>query len=260
MRTYHENLSPKTIAASALVQWTSTDVPDPSGIVGLHFSLTGAGNTLTNISRLRLKADGIGAFVDLPPAFLRAFAQRMALSNVAIGAAAAVFSIWLSLPDFPNEEEADKSQWPGRRAFTAEIQFGAGAGAGTALLAYTTSDVKPTWYPALYSNPMNFAASQNNQRFAMTEDGEIRALGINTTGLSKVVAFAGKDMVIDGVDGTSLIEMDAWNNAATLTDPIIKELVPARVNGGLGYVLLDTAAAWAGTGNELFVYALRRNG
>lgn len=257
MRTLHENLSPKTVAASALVQWTSTDVPNPEGIVGLHFAFTGAGNTLANVTRIRLKADGIGAFLDLPPAFIRAYAQRFALSNVAIAAAAATFSIWLSLPDLANEDAADESQWPGNRAFTAEVQFGAGAGAGTGLLAYTKTNIPRKWYPALYSNPMNFAASQSNQRWGLTEDGEIRGIGINSTGLSKVILSVGSEMVFDGIDGTELIESQAWADAPTLTDPVVRELVPARRNGGKGEAMIDSAAAWAGTANEFFIYALR---
>lgn len=287
----------KTIAASTTIQFTSSDVPS-NKIVAYHFAMTGGGNTLAVISRIRVKANGV-TFWDLTPAFLRAYLQRFAPNSVPYPAgalqdplSAANFTSvdWrrFTLPfcdiSQPTDEAADLFQFPPASNVTIEIQFTAGAAAGTMFCGWTETDAECRAYPKLTASQMNIAASVPTAKYPIVEEGVIRGLILNTIGLGRaklvlngrqVFQAQGQPAASTTFTGDSLIQesQQLWNDipriisggtpsAASptvnnLTDPTaIKIAAGENGQAGRSFLELTTIANWGGAANEIGLYSV----
>lgn len=257
---------PKVTAASTPVQWTGNDIP-ANGVVAYHVELTGAGMTFGDITRIRVKSQGV-TIIDLDNAHFTSFFQRYSKSNRALVAGDTFFTIPLWLPENEaegDEKGADECQMPRGGAPTVELQIGAGGAAGTALIGYTVSDRAPKWFPIIVGNALQVVASTASARYPLYEPGGVKGFSINTTGLDRV------KLVLGGVqkyhsDGVLAQAVQDDRNLATGLNPIWLDVGGRDLSGlmsapqGSSYIELATAAGWAGAANESGMYALRPQG
>lgn len=255
--------APKVTAASVPVQWTGNDIP-ANGVVAYHVEFTGAGMTYGDVTRIRVKSQGV-TIIDLDNAHFTAFIQRFTKTNRVLAAADTFFTIPLWLPEKEAEsddEGADICQMPRGGAPTVELQIGAGGAAGTALIGYTVSDIAPKWYPVIVGSALQIAASTANGKYPLFEPGGVKAFSINTTGLDRV------KLVLAGIqkyhsDGVLAQAVQDDRNLATTLNPIWLDVGGRDLKGlmsapaGSSYLELATAAGWAGATNEGGIYALR---
>lgn len=285
--------APETIAASTTVTFTSAKVPG-ANVVAYHFGMTGAGNTFNAIDRIRVLANGV-PFYDISAAMYRAWIQRFtrgrvhypantAIANLAAVAGTAVdwrrFTIPFYFLDREKSEEADVCQFPVGALPTIQIVFNANAVAGSIFASWTQTDVPPLAWPKLYGNQMNIAASNVNGRYPFSEDGIIRGLGLETTGLGRLrVSLNGRQVYHNqGQPATSAtvtedmmtLESEMLDGGASyamqvatagvdnsIEDPAwIKLTTGDDATPGLSFVELGTLAAWSGVSSELGVYAV----
>jgi hypothetical protein len=287
--------APETIAASTTVTFTSAKLPG-SGVVRYMFGMTGAGNTLNAIDRIRVKANGV-PFYDISTGLYRAFIQRFTGGvqtyppNTAIppppGAAATPvdwrrFSIPFHFLDREKSEEADVCQFPVGAQPTVEIVFNANAVAGSIYASWMETDVQPRCYPKLYSNQMNIAASNVNGRYPFSEDGVLRGFGVETTGLGRFRAVLNGRQVIHNqcqpansttvTEDAMLLEQEFLGGGrpyallaggAASDDSIIDPAWMKLTTGddatpGRSFIELGTLAAWSGVSSELGIYAVKK--
>lgn len=290
MRLYDYSSAGKTIAASTTIQFTSSDVPS-NGIVAYHFGMTGAGNTLANISRIRAKANGT-TFYDLTPNQLRAWIQRFSQACISypanlsldpiIGAGTASDFRRFTLPFFdpsqPTEDAADVYQFPRNSQVTIEIQFGAGAAAGTVFCGWTETSQTAMAYPKLLSSQMNIGASLATGKYPFTEDGIVKGVGLNTlgNGRTKVVVdgiqvfhmqgqaansatVTADSMILESQQMANGMPAEAAATAGvpnTVFDPTFLKLPqPRTAPPGRSFIELTTTAAWGGVTNEACIYS-----
>lgn len=245
----NQNFATKAIAASTTVVFNNDEVTS-EGVVEYAFVATGAGNTLANISRMRVKADGV-PIVDTTPDFLRAYIERCSEANFAPPAAATRWTIPLYNLEGLSPLQKYASQFPKGRKITIEIVFGAGAGAGTLLCMWRQTDIPQAFYPLITSTPLNIAASQTNQQKTFGRQGLVRAYGINSTGLNRLRLLVGGVQVCN-VDGTTILEQQQMENPVSITNPIVNTIEPEiPAQAGETFAELDTAAGWGGVGNEI---------
>lgn len=294
-RIWDYSSSGKAIASGGTATFTNSDVP--SNGVGLFlFGMTGAGNTLANIVRVRFKANNT-SFIDVPPKMLRAWLQRLSASNVAypadklldpiIGGGTASDFRRFSVPFYdleaPTEDLADLFQFPRNSQITIEIQFGAGAGAGSIFAGWMESDQQnPVGFTKLVSAPMNIPASNPNFKYPFVDDGYVKGFGINTLGnlrtriqIDGVQVFHMQGQAADSATVTAdslLLESNQLNNAIaadaagtlcvpalTLDPTFLKLSQPRPATAGRSFVEVQTGVSW-GTGgtaatNEGCVYS-----
>lgn len=293
----------KTIAASSTTTFTSSEIPS-AGVCAYHLAWTG--NTIwSHLSRLRVKANGV-AIYDLSAAMLRAFIRRFSKSNYplpdamlangnALGTASASTAgpagtklrratIPFLLLDGESEAERDSTQFPPNSQVTIELQWGSSAAAGNIFCGWTETNVPPMFYPKLYGSQMNIAASVSNGRYNVQDDGNVRAIGLNTVGLERAkLVLAGSQILHSqgiSVSGTAtgdmLSEMEQLENgydgiqeglvttpsaasinlvSAEVIDPCFFKIDGGPAVPGSSYVELQTGSGWAGTANELTIHS-----
>jgi hypothetical protein len=287
------NSSGKTIATSTTVTFTSADIPG-SNIVAYHVAMTGAGNTFNAIDRIRVKANGVTIY-EITSGLFRSFVQRFTNGRVGYPANQAVppppgaagtavdwrrFTIPFCFLDREKSEEADVCQFPVGTQPTVEVVFNANAVAGSAFIGWTESDVTPRCWPKLYSSQANIPASQSNGRYIFSEDGVIRGLGFETTGLARARAVLNGRQVYhmkgQPANSTTVTEDDlilesemlaggrAYSGLAgtafsdnSIVDPAwIKVTAGEDGTPGRTYFEAETTAAWVGVTSELGIYAI----
>ena len=123
-RTNHTGTT-KTIAASTTVVFNSSDI-DSANVVAHHLTMSGTGDTLANITRIRVKANGTTIY-DFAPATLRAFIERFSPSNPAPATSRTSLTIPYNLLDLRDEDAADQCQFPLGALATIEVTFNASA-------------------------------------------------------------------------------------------------------------------------------------
>lgn len=255
------NQSTKVTAANTTVTFTATDIPG-DGVVAYILDFTGAGMTIGDLTRIRVKAGG-NQIWDVDFAHYAAWFERYSYSNRAPAAADTRMTIPFWLPGYSDENVADQSQFPKGAAPSLELVIGAGGAAGTVTCSWLRSTVAPKWYPAFLGNTLNWAASTNNNRYPLTEPGTIKGIGLNTTGLTRGrLELGGVKRFEAGSAG--LIESQSYYSPVTLANPLMYDLAgPDFLTGGqsappgVSAIYGDLAAGWAGVANEASVFALR---
>jgi hypothetical protein len=296
----------KTIAASTTNTFTSSDIPS-QGVYRYH--IVWGGNTrIDHLTRLRVKANGVSIY-DLGPSMLRAFIRRFSpsnyptpLANIAnsntIGTASASttsqggtsarrFTIPFDLLDADTEEERLSTQFPPGSQVTIELQWGSSASAGSIFCGWSETRVPALYYPKLYASQMNIAAGIANGRYNIQDDGQVRAVGVNTVGLDRFKVVLGGQQIFhaQGVNqagtatGDMIAETEQLENgfseisealtttpsaasvnlvSADVIDPMFIRLDGDQAVPGSSYVELQTdsgGVAWAGAANELCVHS-----
>lgn len=259
---FDQNATTLVTAASTTVTVTSRDIPG-TGVIAYHFLFTGAGMTFGDLTRVRVKAAGV-PFIDCTLAHFQAWLTRYYPKGVSPGAAATAFTIPLWLPPGMVDPDGkplayDDGGFPFGQAPTIELVIGAGGAAGTVQVGWTISDARPRFSMGLIGNNMNWpAGAANQQRYAFSDPGFIRALSMNTVGLTRGKAQL-NGIQRANIEGTALWQetQAAWKDAG-VTDPVFMDFGrPVYCPPGSNtYMEGDTAAAWVAN-NELTQFALR---
>ena len=266
-RTNHTGTT-KTIAASTTVVFNSSEI-DSTNVIGHRLTCSGAGNTLVNMTRVRVKANGTTIHDYDPSTTLRAWVERFSNSNLAYATSRASFTIPYNFADLRDEDAADLCQFPLGALCTIEVTFGAGAGAGSLMCGWTKSNITPRFWNKIYSQTMgNITASMTNGRYQFTDGGIIAGYCLNTTGLDRARFVLG-DNDVDFLPGPSYngltiadmgLESQALDNPSTVTNPMWKKLLQNSSAPSGSYLELTTQAGWSVTSpaNELGLYVIER--
>ena len=254
MRIVDQNTATRTTAASTTVTFTAQDF-DAAGVVKLGFLFTGAGMTVGDLTRIRVKNAGITSH-DFSLAQFQSWYQKY--FGVAPVAADTAFDIPFHLPNlFDNVDEADLSQMVPGGMPAIELVIGAGGAAGTVQMSWIKSTQRPRMFPVIYGSAMQIAASQPSAKYPISEPGAIKGVILPTTGLTRARLELGTGRRFN-IEGTTLYaQLQRERNAQIVTDPICFDIGgPEAAPFGSG-LELETAAGWAGVANEAAIYAHR---
>lgn len=266
-RKFKFNGGAKAIALTTAqtVTFTSSDI-DSTGVVAYLFSMQPAGNTVSDIDRVRVRA-GSQVLVELTQAQLLAYQQMFSKANTFDATTAQAFIIPLNLLDAPTPDIQDKCQFPPGTEAQVEIVFLNTTVAGSIMAGWITSDIKPELFMRAYTRTGNVPASTRNFPFPFSDSGIVRAIGFDTRGVDRAecqvsglpaflapgVAFQGLawgDMLNEKDILSSLLPIAALNYGFHLIETNV-----AAANG-TSNLLLDTQAAWPGAASEIALYVV----
>lgn len=192
--------STKVPTANGTLSFTSSEIPS-DGVTDyfLAWSDTNEGTTLSDITRVRVKASGVTIF-DVGIAPLLAYNQRFSRSRAAyadrnlnalsssagLGNATQRLTIPLRNLYALTMDEQDQCQFPPGAQVTIEIAFGGTLGTSPVMqVGWRQTDMPARMYPKMIGSQMSILASQANARYAFSEEGIICAYGLNTVGIAK---------------------------------------------------------------------------
>lgn len=260
----------KAIGAGVVnvLTWTASEIASER-VVAYHVVLTG-GNTLAQIDRIRLSANG-GNIWNISRNELRALWNSMSGTSFDLAGAQDRFTIPLYLMDAPTPDQQDVCQFPSKSQVQLEIVTNATALAGNAFVAWTETDVNPVLFPRYLGQAMNISAGAANQRFNFSENGVVMGYFVDLVGLDRLRFVIGQNVIdnLPGVafsgvaTGDALLEVESiYGVNGPLTTFMFEHVqlgIPAPADGS--FIELTTqAAVWAGVANELGIYALAPNG
>lgn len=285
--------APQTIAASTTVTFPSALIPG-SGVIAYHIAMTGAGNTWNAIDEIQVLANGVPIY-QIATGLYRGWIQRFTNGRIAYPPNGAVppppsaaatpvdwrrFTIPFCFLDREKSDEADVCQFPVGAQATVKLLFNANAVAGNAFISWTETDVTPRCWPKLYNSQMNIAASNVNGRFAISDDGILRGIGMETTGLGRMrlmlngrqlihnqgqpvtsatvtedMMLLEQEMVFGGRSYAGLAGTAFSDNS--IVDPTWWKLTTGDdATPGRSFVELTTLAAWSGVSSPLGIYSV----
>lgn len=259
--------APKPIAAAVAqtITFSSSEI-DSTGVVQYMCAMQPAGNTVATIDRVRLRA-GSQVLIELTQAQLLAFQTAYSKANFFDATTSNAFIIPLNLMDAPTPDAADACQFPPGSEAQLEIVFLATVVAGTIIVGWTLSDVKPRFFPRCYTRTGNIPVSTRNAPFSFSDSGIIRGIGFDIRGLDRVeltvsgqASFLMPGAAFQGlVYGNMLDEKDVLNfglgtTALNYRFHNVENNLPAA--NGSSNLILDTQAAWPGTTSEIALYVV----
>ena len=259
-----------------ILTWTASQIPS-ARVVAYTLALQGAGNDLSDITRIRVSANGANIY-NVTPLQLRAFWQHYSGGAIKYPATSQAITIPFCFLDAPTPEQADICQFPVGAQAQVEVAFAATAAAGVALLGWTETTIEPVFFPRLLASVLNIPASAALQRYNFQESGVVRGIQIPHTGVSRAkVTLAGQDFTyLPGLQfnglanlGDMLFDVESlYGDGPGSAGPVaaINAEPFTRVSAGVAapldssYLELETGAGWAGAANEMTVYAVAGNG
>lgn len=259
----------KPIAATTVqtVTWSGNEISQKR-IVAYHFGFTAAGNTLADVTRIKIFSNGF-PIVNMDATQLRAYLDRFTRANFNLATTAQRFTVPFYLPDAPSFEMGDISQFPNNAQVQIELSLGAGTAAGAAFCGWTETNIAAELHPKLLSSVLNIPASAANARYNFAENGIVRAISCPTVGVDRV------RLVVDGescvhapgalflavATGDISVEGEALaGGGVNVADPIFHEISIGRAAPSQSsYIELSTGATWAGVANESCIYAVAPN-
>lgn len=265
MRFSDFSSSSKTTAASGTVRFDETDIPIP-GLIAIHLAFAGAGMTVGDIARIKLKADGT-EIVNITWEEYKSAFQRYTESHNPPADTDTTVTIYLNHFWIDDDDGlADLSGFIRNASkLLLELTLDSGAAAGTCTVGYTISDVKPLYYPFWYSNSSTFAAATaTNLKFPLNEAGEVKAIQAPSAGLTRMrCVLVGQGQRFNA-DASRLAELarSGLANGTPVTDPITIDVGGPRLESAGpapqgSYLEVDTdVAAWVANG-EFAVMAYR---
>lgn len=248
------------------ITFTAADIPSQN-VVAYHLRLEG-GSTFTDVSRIRVLANG-AAILNMTGAQLRAYMNSFSVAGGMEPAAADDrFTIPFWMADAPTPDLQDVSQFPTESTVQVEINFAATATAGTCVIGYTVTDRPPQVFPRILSQQLNIAASVENGRFNLAENGIIRGIFLPHTGLDRFKLVLGGQEIINlpsalyngAAGGDILAEVQRVHGGGQFIDPGFNRVsvnLPAPITSS--YLELTTGATWGGVTEEAVVYAVAPN-
>ena len=259
--------APKTITVGVAqtITFSSSEI-DSTGVIDYFCSMQPAGNTVATIDRVRLRA-GSQVLIELTQAQLLAFQQAYSKANYFDATTSNSFVIPLNLLDAPTPDTQDLCQFPPGTEAQLEIVFLATVVAGTIIVGWTISDVKPRFFPRAYTRTGNIPASTRNAPFSFSDSGTVRGIGFDTRGIDRaeltvsgVPAFLCPGGSFQGlVYGNMLNEKDALQflqpvAALNYAFHAVETNIPAA--NGSSNLILDTQATWPGAASEIALYVV----
>lgn len=260
-RTYGFSSATKATAAAAQTIVFPPSEIDAAGVVAFHVAMSVAGNAVSDITRVRVKANGT-TIIDVSAAYLWAYQLRFHGRQDA--AAAHGFTIPLYIGDARSDDEADACQFMPGASATVEVDTGAGAVVGAMMLGWTKTTVPAQYYPTLISQPMNVAASSVNARVGLGAPGFVQGIGLMNTTLAQArIVLSGIEVfnltgaVYGGVvfnEGTVGAAQNLYGVSATNTDIFLKlnQGLPANpanswmeISSGAGGAVTDDYALYS---------------
>lgn len=259
--------APKTVIVTAAqtITFSSSEV-DSTGVIAYIFSMQPAGNAVVDIDRVRIRA-GSQVLVELTQAQLLAYQQAYSKANYFDATAQSMFIIPLNLLDAPTPDTQDLCQFPPGTEAQIEIVFLNTTVAGTIIVGWTISDVKPLYFPRIYTRTGNIPASTRNAPFSFSDSAIIRGIGFDTRGVDRVectisgqAAFLCPGVAFQGlVYGDMLAEKDALQflqPIAALNYAFHAIETNLSAANGSSNLQFDTQAAWPGAASEIAIYGV----
>lgn len=249
------------------ITWTTTELPS-DGVIAYHLAFQGAGNDLSDITRIRLSANGAN-IINETPLQLRGWLEAYSGGKITLDANETRFTVPLLMLDAMVPDYQDLCQFPASSPVQLELTTGAGTAVGQILVSFTLSNVRPQSFPRRLAQVMNIGAGVQNQRFQFQENGVVRGIHLDRTGINRL------RIVIDGDDCTHEPGTD-FNDVATAFGDLSRESQRiygdgefittsgyTRISKGSpaptqrSYIELATDSAnWAGAANEAVIYAI----
>lgn len=258
--------APKTIVVTAAqtITFSSSEV-DSTGVIAYLFAMQPAGNTVSDIDRVRIRA-GSQVLVELTQAQLLAFQTAYSPANFFDPLASQAFVIPLNLLDAPVPDAQDMCQFPPGAEAQIEIVFLSSTVAGTIVVGWTLSDVKPKFFPRMYTRSSTIPASTRNSPFSFSDSGVVRGICFSTLGvdraeltISGVPGFLMPSVAFQGLAyGDMLLEkdiLDYGNQATTLNVAWHAVDLNLPAANGSSNLQLDTGAAWP-PNSEIALYVV----
>ena len=264
-RTYAYSPGQKTVAASTTLVWTPAEI-DAAGVVAFHLIVAATGNTLADIDRVRVKANG-QTVIDVTVPELQAYQERFSPKGASDLVSGAALTIPLNVMDGGSDDNQDKCQFMPGASATVEVVFNAGAVAGTALLGWTKTTIDPEYYMTLIGTPMGVSGAQNGYRVPLSAPGFVQGFGIEMPDLSRIrVVLGGLEVVnLPGVQfGTAAGDMiresqalyDAPDDASDISSfQFLKLNQGLEANSATSWVEVYCTGSMAAT-DELALYTL----
>ena len=262
--------SGKTVAATTaqVITFTGNDLPS-AGVVAYHFGMTGDGNIVSDISRIRVKADN-RLIYDVNLLHFRKWQERFSSVGYALPGTQTRFTIPFNLFDIVDDDLADTCQFPRGTVPTVEITTTNGTVAGSIYAGWTQTDAQPVFYPTLIGQQMNIAASATNATFPINSQGAVRGMVLDATGLSRFKAelngFQYHQLIgaqyLTNTTGDMVLESQSLEDGAgssgsvTITTAAGLRIPMVVASQGSSRVELDTGSSWVGTANELTLWAV----
>jgi len=233
-----------------------------NNIANFSVNMTGAANALgaaTGLTRIRVLVNG-NVFWDVSAAHFIAWTERMTEGRRVYGITSLGFNIPFYDTMAPTVDEGDQFQLP---AGNVELQFvfAAGSVVGNLNVAIDRTNVTAIGSHRLYGSAMNIPASTVNASYLFSAAGIVRGVVMNRAGvIQRLLQLGGIEAIKDtGPSFTPALDQiilrDALYSPQILTDPLthyLGEQYQAPATGT--FLRLDTAAGWAGVGNELTLY------
>jgi hypothetical protein len=268
MRSFDFYGSARTIVATTVqtLTWTQSEIPS-AGVVAYHVEMTGAGNDLGALTRIRVLFNG-QPFIDMTPVQLIAYFNTFGRGVPLLAATDTRFTIPLCLLDAFGPDAQDVSQFPVGGQVQIDLVTDASTADGTAFISWTETNIAPQVFPRILASQMNVAASVALGRFAFGDPGNVRGLFLPHVGLQRFRAVIGGRQVVNApsldylgvATGDGLAELSRlWGAGQDPTVPFIPITInePAPITGS--FVELQTGAGWAGVANELCIYSISPN-
>lgn len=261
-----------TASTAQVLTFTGNDLPS-AGVVAYHFCMTGTGNIVDDISRIRVKADN-RLIYDVNLLHFRKWQERFSTVGYALDSNLTRFTIPFNLFDIVDDDLADTCQFPRGTVPTVEITTTSGTVAGKIYAGWTQTDAQPVFYPTLIGQQMNIANNAVNATFPINSGGAIRGMVVNTVGLSRFKAelngfqyhqLTGA-LYLTAATGDMVLESQALEDGAgtsggvTITTAAGLRIPMVVASQGSSRVELDTGSTWNGGAgaatNELTLWAV----
>lgn len=210
----------------------------------LHVAMTGTAMTITNQTRITVRADS-RPFIDCDPWAMRALLG--ALGKKAEWPTAAVrFTIPLDL--FGCAAPVG--------SLRLDVAKNATPATNTVILGYTQGNDAPAGYFMYLANALNVAASAANQPYAFkapVPGALLMGFAIeDVANLTLLRLYAGGTSILEATSYLQLIEKDELERGTTAVTELFLPIQSANFSPGTGYQLeISTGGSWAGVTNEI---------
>jgi hypothetical protein len=224
--------------------------------------------TVANIARIRVLAGNV-AFIDVGLAAFNAWKQRFAPRHCNDLGTGKVLSIPMAFLDEKGQRRRKVCQVPPNMPISIQLVFGnyvAGVAEAMHLTAIQDPDVAPEYSPLLIGNAMGIAAGLANRVYDPKMEGLLRAIIVNTVGLTGFSMIVNGRQLYDQISGGALYgeEMDyqaADGVTGAAADPVCVKQPMLPMNEGNAIVKLTTlVGVWGGAANELTLYLVQPEG
>lgn len=252
-----------TIPASQIPQGNTTEFVLTADTVA-----AGCAWTVADVARIRVLAGNV-AFIDVGLPAYQAWMQRFSPRHSAVLATGKVLPIPFHFLDEKGQKRRKVCQVPPNMPISIQIQWGAfvaGIAEAVNLLTVQDPNVAPQYSPLLIGNQMQIAAGGVNRPYDPKMEGLLRAIVINTTGLTGFsMTVAGRQLYDqirgDALYGEELVAQAADGTTGATADPVCVKQPMLPMNSGDALVKLTTlVAVWGGVNNELTLYLVQPEG